>query len=252
MSCLRFRTAAGPSPCSMRKRWMVRISSMMRSKMRRTASWVMRAAIDAGHVGEHLVFALGLVDRQPRLALHAADVLHHARALVQQSRRCGGPLRRSATRNSSSLARASSCVMRRAPKPCFSSRAKDSSWISSEALSQVALDQAHERAAHHHARPPAGPTSATCSGFEMPKPTASGRSVMARMARTSGATASGKRIPLAGDAGARNQVDEAGGILRHQLQPPLGAGGRGQEDRVEAVAVHGADVFVRLFHARRR
>ena len=34
------------------------------------------------------------------------------------------------------------------------------------------------------------PISATCSGVEMPKPTASGRSVTARMERTSGSTAS--------------------------------------------------------------
>src|SRR4029077_12762397 len=35
-------------------------------------------------VGEHLVFPLGLVDRQLRRAFYPADVLHHPPALVQQ------------------------------------------------------------------------------------------------------------------------------------------------------------------------
>ena len=57
------------------------------------------------------------------------------------------------------------------------------------------------------------PSSATCSGLEMPKPTASGRSVTARMARTSGATAVRERILRAGHARARDQIDEAARVL---------------------------------------
>ena len=63
----------------MRSLWTLRISSMMRSKMRRTASCGERAVVGCGDVGEDLVFALRLVDRQLRLALDAADLLHHAR-----------------------------------------------------------------------------------------------------------------------------------------------------------------------------
>ena len=35
----------------------------------------------------------------------------------------------------------------------------------------------------------------------------------------------------------------------HEFDAPLRAGGRGQEDGVEAVAMHGVDVGFRLFHA---
>ena len=58
-----------------------------------------------------------------------------------------------------------------------------------------------------------------------------------------------ERIPLAGYTGARNQIDEAGGVLRHQFDAPRGRSGRGQKDGVEAAGVHGLDVGCGLFHA---
>ena len=67
----------------------------------------------------------------------------------------------------------------------------------------------------------------------MPKPTASGSLVTSRIALTSGATPSETRRSFAGDAGSRNQIDEAGGILRDQFQARCGAGGRGQKHRIE-------------------
>ena len=70
--------------------------------------------------------------------------------------------------------------------------------------------------------PPAGPARPRAPGCEMPKPTASGRSVTARMALDQRRHGVGERIALAGDAGARDQVDEAGGIFA----PPVSAAAR--------------------------
>src|ERR1019366_7404653 len=70
------------------------------------------------------------------------------------------------------------------------------------------------------------PSSATCSGLEIPKPTASGRSVTARTAATSGATA-----------------------FESESRSP-GTPGRGQENGVEPVAMHGGDILAGFFHRR--
>ena len=59
----------------------------------------------------------------------------------------------------------------------------------------------------------------------------------------------GERILHAGDAGAGYEIYEAGGVLRHELDAVRSAGGRGEEDGVEAVAMHGGDVGFRLFDA---
>ncbi len=89
-----------------------------------------------------------------RRALDAADLFHDARALVQQRRAGAGPARRSARDTPPAprqrLRASSASPPRRASKPCFSSRMNDSNWISSDALSAIALDQAHDGAAHHH------------------------------------------------------------------------------------------------------
>src|SRR5262249_10927931 len=71
--------------------------------------------------------------------------------------------------------------------PCFSSRTKDSSWISSDSLS--AFFSISPMWAVPTPTPPAWPPiSATCSGVDTPKPTASGRSVTSRIERINGAT----------------------------------------------------------------
>ena len=72
------------------------------------------------------------------------------------------------------------------------------------------------------------------------------------MAATSGRHAIGNAGSFARDAGSGNQIDEAGGIFRHQFQPPLAAGGRGQEHRVETGLAHHVDVRLGLFHAQVR
>ncbi len=62
----------------------IRISSMMRSKMRRNPAARNRTLVRGCDVGEHLVFAPGLVNRQLRFAFHPTDLFHHARALIEQ------------------------------------------------------------------------------------------------------------------------------------------------------------------------
>ena len=55
-------------------------------------------------------------------------------------------------------------------------------------------------------------------------------------ARSAAAAESESALLFAGDAGARDQIDEAAGIFGDQLQARVGAGGRGEEHGVEARA----------------
>ena len=83
-------------------------------------------------------------------------------------------------------------------------------------------------------RPDFGAHARAC---ETPKPTASGRAGDgAHRVRPAGRRTLERRVLLAGDAGARDQIDEAAGVLRDQLQAALGAGGRGEEYGVETAA----------------
>src|ERR1039458_7907574 len=84
-----------------------------------------------------------------------------------------------------------------APNPRFNSRTNDSSWISSEALPAF-RSMRRTMALPTTTASTCRPSSATCSGVEIPKPTASGRLVTARTASTSGVTAaeSDSRSPV--------------------------------------------------------
>ena len=69
------------------------------------------------------------------------------------------------------------------------------------------------------------------------------------MRSISGSAESDIRLLLARDAGARYQIDETARILRHQLQPPLRAGGRGKKHGIESRLAHHLHVIARFFHA---
>src|SRR6185295_19334072 len=91
--------------------------------------------VTARYVGEHLVLALRLINRQSGLALDAPDFLHHTRALVQQLNDAPVDIVDSDPELFELLARfvlCHSCT----PNPCFNSRVNDSSWISSDGLSR--------------------------------------------------------------------------------------------------------------------
>src|SRR5579864_3295145 len=144
------------------------------------------------HVSQHLLLALGLVNRHLAFLLDASDLLDNARAFVQEldeplveridplpalGQRLGGSL-------AGHRSRAPACAI---SNPCFSSRAKLSSCTSSDGLSRlrsirwtIALPTTTASTRR--------PNSATCSGREMPNPTASGNFVMARIERTSDST----------------------------------------------------------------
>ena len=99
-------------------------------------------------------------------------------------------------------------------------------------------------------RRPSARRRAACSGVEMPKPDRQRQVRRSRASQsTNGANGLGKRRSLAGDAGARNQIDEAGGIFRHQLQPLRCGGGRGKEDGIEAGRAHRRHVGRGFFDA---
>ena len=65
----------------------------------------------------------------------------------------------------------------------------------------------------------------------------------------SGSAESAMVLLLAGDAGARDQVHKAARIFRHQFQPPLGAGGRGEKHGIEPGFAHHLHIIAGLFHA---
>ena len=68
-------------------------------------------------------------------------------------------------------------------------------------------------------------------------------------AAISGLTLDRDGLLLAGDAGARDQIDEAARILRDQLQASVGAGGRGQKYGVETGGAHDVHVRAGFFDA---
>ena len=178
--------------------------------------------------------------------LDLPDLLHHARALVEQREDAqvelvdavAGNPRESEVRSSRVM-----CVFN--SKPCFSSRASDSSCSRqakrSPALRSIRRTKALPTTTASASRPPAG----TCSGVEMPKPTASGRSVTSRMDATSGPTRARERLALARSRrcvkpGRRSRVEYFATSFSRRGR----AGGRGQEHGVEAVRVHRLDVVV--------
>ena len=77
-------------------------------------------------------------------------------------------------------------------------------------------------------------TAAACSGVVMPKPTATGRSVWRRSRSTAPLIASSVAEPAAGDAGDRDVVDEAAGVLKHRRQALVVGRRRRQPDEVDA------------------
>ncbi len=165
---------------------------------------------------------LRLVDRQLRFALDPADLSTIARAFVEQRDEAAVDVVDRSRGIPRARARASSCVMRALQSRCFSSRANDSSSHLQRAGCRRSARSARTKALPTTTLPPAGRVRATCSGVEMPKPTASGRSVTARIALDQRRDGAGERIALAGDAGARDQIDEAGGVFA----PPVSGGAR--------------------------
>src|SRR6266851_5757585 len=146
------------------------------------------------NIAQHLLLALRLVHRHLAFLLDAANPLDDARPFVQQFQKAQvervDPLTALRQRLRGSFAshrsRAPACAI---SNPCFSSRAKLSSCTSSDGLSRLRSIRC-TMALPTTTASTRRPSSATCSGREMPNPTASGRVVMARMDRTRGPTAS--------------------------------------------------------------
>src|SRR5581483_3011263 len=152
-------------------------------------------AIVSGHILKNLVFTLRLVDRQSSCPLNPADLFNNARPFVEQLKQpqvyridtlaaCG---QRFESALSGHRSPAAAPLGRARSNPCLSSRTKDSSCSSRDVFSRfrsirltIALPTTTPSTTL--------PSSATCSGLEIPNPTASGRFVTARTARTSGIT----------------------------------------------------------------
>ena len=183
-----------------------------------------------------------------RLALDAADVLHDGGAFVEQGDDAAVHV---VDQQAVFLELAALGFFRghaMAPKPLLSSRVKASSSDFERGIVGVLLDQADEGAADDDGLHLAAEFG-DVRGFGDAE--ADGEREIGDRADRLDQRGDGcrERILLAGDAGARDQIDETGGVLRHQFDAPLGAGGRGEEDGVEAVAMHGGHVGLRLFDA---
>ena len=178
----------------MRSFWTLRISSMMRSKMRFTPSAVKRAAVVRRDVVEDLALALRLVDRRAsRLFLTRPISSTIDGAFVEQFDQPAvdfvDPLAASRQRACGVLSGAVEADI-----------GIKISWLRTQWPRQVAHERFELRrspvrsGARWRCRPPPlrhDPASAaTCSGVEMPKPIASGRPVWARMRSMSGSAES--------------------------------------------------------------
>ncbi len=69
------------------------------------------------------------------------------------------------------------------------------------------------------------------------------------MRSISGQRGIGDVLLFARDSGARDEIDEPAGIFGDQFQTAFGAGGRGEEDGVEAGVAHHFDVIAGFFDA---
>ena len=87
----------------------------------------------------------------------------------------------------------------------------------------------------------------TCSALEMPKPSAMGSVVNCLRRRTSVFRVGGELGLRAGDADARDGVDEAARVLGDGAEAVVGRGGRGEEDGREVVLAHDVEVFGGFF-----
>src|SRR5215468_3043862 len=112
------------------------------------------------------------------MAIHASDILHHASAFVQQF---DNPPVHFIDQNAEFLQPGASFLDGHTSTPPLRPRVKSSSRCSNKAL------PAFSSITRTTALPTTTastnlPNSVTCSGFETPNPTASGRSVTARIA----------------------------------------------------------------------
>src|ERR1017187_8344122 len=143
-----------------------------------------RAVVGAGDIGEHQIFAFGFVDGEVRLEFHAADILHHLGALVEQGDDAAVHIvDQEAVLLELGLGLGFGFFggHAMAPNPLLSSRVKASSRVSNAGLSALRSIRC-TNALPTTTASTSRPSSATCAGLEMPKPTASGRLVVARTA----------------------------------------------------------------------
>ena len=90
-------------------------------------------------------------------------------------------------------------------------------------------------------------TAATCCGVEMPKPSAMGRLRELLEAADELLGVGGELGLRAGDADARDGVDEAARVLGDGAETLVGRGGRGEEDGREVVGAHDVEVLGGFF-----
>ena len=153
---------------------------MIRSKIRFTASAVERPVIVFRHVAKHVLLALRLVNRQPQPIPWSARSLPPRASAGSAVRATADRARRSPSGDSASARSASSaghCVhsLAQRSRECFQTR-----------FARILLDQPHESRCRPRRRRRSSRRLAACSGVEIPKPTASGSLVIARMDSTSG------------------------------------------------------------------
>ena len=226
---------------------MERISSMMRSKMPRTASVGEGTVVGAGDIGEDLIFAFRFVNGEFGLAFDAADVLHDGGAFIEQ----GDDAAVHVVDQRPILFELGLGFFEGhavAPKPLLSSRVKASSLASSAGSAGVLLDQADEGATDddglHEAAEFGDVRWFGDAEADGERETGGGADRL-----DEGRDGCRERILHAGDTGARDQIDETSGVLRHEFNAAFGAGGRGEEDGIQAVAMHGVYVGFGFFDA---
>ena len=238
----------------MRIRWMVRISSMMRSKMRFTRVRRQRAArCDRVTLRNTWSSRLRLVDGQLGARASRGRSLPPRACARSAARQCADPARRSSTRYSSSCAQRFFARHACAPsKPCFSSRTNASSWISSDALSRFCSIR----------RTMALPTTTASTWRAQFRHLLRLRDAEAHRQRQIGDGAHGarpaaRRHRRATRARRSRRCARPGRRSRWNIAPPASAAARvlvgaARNTVSRSVAAHGVDVLARFFHAERR
>ena len=214
-----------------------RLSSMMRSKTRRTA----RASRGPG-------FSRITRSRIVGLALGRVDAAGPGRRLTRpistaQAERLFS--RRMSWSSIASMRRRHSSISSRDRASVALSRALQPSHLPDVARRDAPRGSARGRFPPPRRPPPRRrPPPARASRCRSPGPPGSSVSALSRA--TSGPRVRGERALLAGDARAAHRVDEAPRRLGHAPQAGVGARGRREEDGVEAAAAGDLEPLIRF------
>ncbi len=196
-----------------------------------------RPGVMAQHVRKYLVLALGFVHREMKLLFDAADLFDDRSALVEQLQELQVELIDAVAATREVGRREAVHAERRGAVNCRVKFCKRRARSGAAAL----FSMNRTRALPTTTPSARAATSATCCGRAYAE--ADGKRQSGELAHPRDERLDRFRnfLLFAGDAGPRDEIDEAGRVLGNQFEAALAAGGGGEKDRIETEAAECAD-----------